>query len=130
MEYLRSYSELITLPTFSERLDYLRLNDYMYDSPRDISYGFYKSTMWRLFAKSIRQRDLGFDLGVMGIDIRGKIIVHHINPVTEEDILIMSPMLMDPENVISTSVSTHNIIHYGHKQQELPERKPGDTKLW
>lgn len=130
MGYIRTYSELTKLKTFSERLEYLRLKDYVYESPRTISYSFYKSPPWRLFAKDIRHRDLGFDLGVDGIGIPGKIIVHHLNPVTEEDIITMSPMLMDPENVIICSVSTHNFIHYGSKIAIPPERKPGDTKLW
>lgn len=130
MEYLRSYSELMRLKTFSERLEYLRLKDVRYDSPRDISYEFFKSRMWINFAKTIRQRDLGFDLAIDGIDIPGKAIVHHINPVTEIDILELRPMLMDPENVITTSTSTHNYIHYGRKIVTPPERKPGDTKLW
>lgn len=125
----RTYSKLILLPTFNERLEYLMLKDYNYDSPRDTSHSFFKSSIWRSTRKMIIHRDLGCDLGIE--ETGGVLLVHHINPITIADLESLSPLLLDPENLITTTVKTHNVIHYGEKESfEYVERKSGDTKLW
>ena len=123
---LRRYSDMILLPSFKERLDYLMLLDGNVKSPRKNSMTFYKSKTWKQVRKEIIFRDLTFDLGVTGVDILDKVLVHHINPITDEDILNESRKLYDPENLITVSLNTHNIIHYGNKEEEYVERQPGD----
>jgi hypothetical protein len=128
---MRSYSELINFPTFSERLSYLKLLDNNVSSPRHMSYSFYQSRVWKAFRKTIIDRDLGFDLGVFGVYIDGPMLVHHINPITESDIVYQTWKLMDPNNVITVSGVTHNLIHYNKKEKETwVERGPRDTILW
>ena len=123
---LRRYSDMILFPSFKERLDYLMLLDGNVKSPRKNSMAFYKSKTWKQVRKEIIFRDLTFDLGVEGVDILDKVLVHHINPITDEDILNESRKLYDPENLITVSLNTHNIIHYGNKEYEYVERQPGD----
>lgn len=123
---LRRYSDMILLPSFKERLDYLMLLDGNVKSPRKNSMVFYKGKTWKQVRKEIIFRDLAFDLGVEGVDILDKVLVHHINPITDEDILNESRKLYDPENLITMSLNTHNIIHYGNKEDEYVERQPGD----
>lgn len=128
---MRSYSELITIPSFSERLEYLKLLDNNATSPRHMSESFYKSHIWLTVRNQIIDRDLGFDLGVFGIYIDGPIFVHHINPIEESDIVYQTKKLLDPENLITTSLNTHNLIHYRQEEKDIwVERKPGDTILW
>ena len=127
----RTYSELIALKSFSERLEYLKLGDNNALSPRHMSLPFYKSKIWETTRGIILQRDLGFDLGVFGVYVEGPMYVHHINPISEHDILHMTKKLLDPENLITTSRETHNKIHYNQQEKDVwVERKPGDTKLW
>lgn len=128
----KRYSEVIKLATFEERLEYLRLTGVSVESPRHISQVFYKSRIWKAVREDIAKRDLGCDLGVFRIYIYGPIYVHHINPITQKDIdNNVFSKLYDPENLICTSLETHNIIHY-RKEIETPyvDRSPGDTKLW
>lgn len=128
---MKSYSDLILLDSYDERLDYLKLLDNNATSPRHMSIDFYRSHAWRTVRQQILDRDLGFDLGVFGIYISGPMIVHHINPINENDILYQTKRLLDPENLITTSVDTHNKIHYNREVKEpWVERKPGDTILW
>lgn len=128
---MRSYSELILLDSFDKRLEYLKLLDNNATSPRHMSGNFYKSNIWQTVRKQIIDRDLGFDLGMFGVYIDGPMLVHHINPINESDILYQTKRLLDPENLITTSVNTHNLIHYNTKEKETwVERTPGDTKLW
>lgn len=127
----RSYSELISLNSFTERMSYLKLLDNNVTSPRHMSAQFYQSRTWRVLRKYIIDRDLGFDLGVFGVYIDGPMLVHHINPIDESDIVYQTNKLLDPENLITVSGNTHNLIHYNKKEkEEWVERKPGDTKLW
>ena len=128
----KKYSEVIKLKTFDERLEYLRLAGVSVESPRDISPAFYKSRQWKLVREEVARRDLGCDLGVFGVYIYGSIYVHHINPITQHDIEVNNyKKLYDHENLICTSLDTHNIIHYRKKVEEpYVERTPGDTKLW
>lgn len=128
---MKTYSELITIPTFKDRLDYLKLLDNNATSPRHMSEKFYRSDTWRVLRKQIIDRDLGFDLGVFGIYIPTVKMVHHINPINESDIIYQTDKLLNPENLITTSLNTHNLIHYNTKAKEVwVERTPGDTKLW
>ena len=128
---MKSYSELIKLNSFSERLEYLKLLDNNVTSPRHMSEAFYKSNIWRTIRRQIIDRDLGFDLGIFGVYIDGTMLVHHINPINESDILYQTKKLLDPENLITVSGNTHNLIHYNKVEKEQwVERKPGDTKLW
>lgn len=128
---MKTYSNLISLPSFQERLDYLKLLDNNATSPRHMSEQFYKSHTWRTLRKQIIERDLAFDLGCIGTYIEDKIIVHHINPISESDIVYQTQKLLDPENLITTSLNTHNKIHYNQEVREAwVERTPGDTKLW
>jgi len=128
---MRSYSELILLPTHAERLEYLKLLDNNVTSPRHMSASFYKSKTWKHIRQMVIDRDLGFDLGIFGVYIHGPMLVHHINPIDESDIIYQTKKLLDPENLITVSGNTHNLIHYNKKEKEQwVERKPGDTKLW
>lgn len=123
---LRRYSDMILFPSFKERIDYLMLLDGNVKSPRKNAMAFYQGKTWKQVRKEIIFRDLAFDLGVEGVDILDKVLVHHINPITDEDILNESRKLYDPENLITMSLNTHNIIHYGNKEDEYVERQPGD----
>lgn len=131
MELDKSYSEMLTFKAYGDRLAYLCVAGKQHVSPRSISEKFYKTDVWKQTRKTIIRRDLGFDLGATDMDIEDTIIVHHINPITEEDILNWSPKLLDPENLITTSLTTHNHIHYGIPvETEEVVRTPGDTSLW
>lgn len=127
----RSYSELILIPSFSERLEYLKLLDNNAESPRHMSGDFFKSKAWLITRQMIIDRDLGFDLGVFGVYIDGPMYVHHINPINEYDIRNQTKRLLDPDNLITVSMNAHNSIHYKKVEKETwVERRPGDTKLW
>lgn len=127
----RSYSELILLHTFSERLEYLKLLDNNVESPRHMSGEFFKSKIWLITRQLVIDRDLGFDLGIFGVYIDGPMYVHHINPINELDIRHRTQRLLDPDNLITSSMDTHNSIHYKKIEKERwVERRPGDTKLW
>lgn len=133
----RSYSELMKLETFEDRLDYLYLGDKIgvetFGSSRWINQKFYTSYEWRRKRAEIIARDNGCDLGVEGCELGLKnILVHHINPITEEDIVNRRSCVFDNENLISSSRRTHNHIHYGTVVvDDLPmERSPNDTTPW
>lgn len=134
---IRSYSELRRLETFEERYSYLRLRGSLgvstFRFDRWINQRFYKSTEWLRVRDQVIYRDQGCDLGIPGFEIYSGLIVHHMNPVTKDDIEHSEEWIIDPEYLITTSLRTHNAIHYGDETL-LPrgpvERKPGDTKLW
>lgn len=134
----RSYSELITLPAFEDRFEYLALNGGVgidtFGWDRYLNQKLYHDPFWKAFRRDIIIRDNGLDLGVDGYDIVGSITVHHINPITPEDILRKRPCVFDPNNVISTSDRTHKAIHYGNyksiKRDDWSPRQPHDTTLW
>lgn len=132
-DLIRTYSEMTSLKSWQERLEYLQLFDDNVDSPRFMNQSFYKSRAWLEFKKAMHRRDLGCDLGVLGAYIYDKMILHHINPVTVNDLENYNvSVLLNPENVITVSIKTHNTIHY-LKEKPIPvvyNRKPGDTKLW
>lgn len=134
---IRCYSELITLPTFEERFKYLQLNGQVGKSTfgfdRYINQNFYRSSEWKRVRNEIILRDNGCDLGMEGYEIYGRILIHHMNPITIADIESMSEYLMNPEYLISTVHNTHNAIHYGDENlliKEPIERKPNDTCPW
>ncbi len=137
----KCYSELIKFDSFKERFEYLKLNgivsDVTFGSKRYLNQEFYKSDKWKRVRRAIIIRDNGCDLGIRGHEIvnhRGIIlIIHHINPITIDDILNESSIVFDPENLITTTFRTHNAIHYGDESciiSEPIERRPNDTCPW
>ena len=134
---MKSYSELIKLKTFEERFNYLYIGDKIgsetFGDSRWINQRLYTSYEWRRKRDEIIARDNGCDLGVEGCELSSKdIIVHHINPITEDDIINRRSCVFDSENLISTSRRTHTNIHYsGEVKEILPmERRPNDTCPW
>lgn len=137
MSMNRCYSELITLPTFIERFRYLKLDGSVgmdtFGHDRWLNQVLYRSSEWKHFRNGIIVRDNGCDLGDEDRPIFGKILIHHINPLTIEDVLNRDPKIFDEENVICTQLITHNAIHYGDESilyQEPITRKPNDTCPW
>jgi len=133
----RSYRDLRRLSTFEERFRYLALGGRVgretFGFDRWVNQGFYKSREWRQARDQTIVRDNGCDLGVEGYEIYDKIYIHHINPVTLEQIERGDPCLVDPDNLITVTHRTHNAIHYGNERllpSPLVERRAGDTKLW
>lgn len=122
---IKSYSELLQFESYDERLNYLMLLDRNAKSPRKYSMPFYQSKAWKQIRDLVIFRDMAFDLGVIGHDIPDKVIVHHMNPIVDDDIFNDNKILYDLENLITTSLYTHNIIHYGAKE-EYEDRQPGD----
>ena len=135
---IRTYSELITIPTFEERFDYLKLNGLIgmetFGSDRYLNQALYRSPEWKAFRNRIVIRDNGCDLAFQDRGIYGNILIHHLNPITAEDILSRSPVLFDPNNVVCVCLNTHNAIHYGDASLLVPsnptERTPNDTCPW
>lgn len=135
---IRTYTELISLPTFAERFRYLKLfnnvgeDTFGYD--RYLNQQFYKSPIWRNIRSQIIVRDMGCDLAHPDFEIAGSIIIHHMNPITKEDVLEHSDSLLNPEFLVCVSDETHRAIHYGDESilqdLELVIRRPGDTVLW
>lgn len=133
----KTYSELSKFGTFKERFDYLKLGGFVgeetFGFDRYLNQVLYTSYEWRKIRNQVILRDNGNDLGLDGYPIRGKILIHHINPITLEDIEMRSPTLFRLDNLISTSLMTHNAIHYGDESllpQEPIERRPNDTCPW
>ena len=116
---IRTYSKLITIPTFEERYNYLKLNGIVgketFGYDRYLNQLLYRSSDWRSFRDRIIIRDNGCDLACEGFELQSRIIIHHIDPITVEDIINKHPKVFDPENVVSTSHNTHLAIHYGDK---------------
>lgn len=134
---IRTYSELITIPTFEERYDYLRLGgkvgEETFGFDRYINQLFYRSKEWKSIRDHVITRDNGCDLGIEGREIYGKILIHHMNPITKDDILQRSEYLLDPEYLITTIKNTHDAIHYGDRSLLITspvERSRNDTCPW
>lgn len=135
---IKTYSELITFETFEERYEYLRLDGVVgeetFGFDRYLNQEFYqRSQEWKRIRDFVIIRDQGCDLGIDGREIRGKIIVHHMNPITKDDLLNRTPFLLDPEYLICALKSTHDAIHYGDENLLMKgpiERKPNDTCPW
>lgn len=134
---IKRYSELILLPTFEERYKYLQLNgvigDETFGFDRYINQMFYRSQEWKQVRDYVIVRDNGCDLGIEGHEIRGKILIHHMNPIGIKDIQQVNKFLLDPEYLITTMLSTHNAIHYGDESLLVTdpiERSKNDTCPW
>lgn len=133
----RSYSELKRLKTFEDRFDYLRLGsrvgDFTFGSHRFLNQDFYRTKEWKRIRDKVILRDKACDLGIEGYDIFDRIYIHHMNPITIDDILDNREEVLDPEFLICVSFNTHNAIHYGDESllpKPFEERRPGDTTLW
>ena len=135
---IRTYTELIQLPTFEERYRYLRLGGRVgvetFGIDRWLNQNFYqRDDEWLAVRDFVIIRDNACDLGMSDRPIEERILVHHMNPITKEDILRRTKRLLDPEYLISTIKGTHDAIHYGDESKLLiapPERMPFDTCPW
>ena len=137
MMTIKTYSELITFPTFEERYEYLRLKgrvgEETFGFDRYLNQVFYKSKEWRSVRDYVIARDNGCDLGMEGYEIFGQILIHHMNPITKEDILERKDVLLNPEYLITTVKNTHDAIHYGDESLLVTapiERRKNDTCPW
>ena len=137
MKMVRTYSELITLPTFEERYRYLKIGgtvgEETFGFDRYLNQSFYKSKEWLRIRDHVIVRDQGCDLAMIDREIRGKILIHHMNPITKEDIVRRSKYLLDPEYLICTVKNTHDAIHYGDESLLIKapiERQKNDTCPW
>ncbi len=134
---IRTYSELITISDFEERYAYLQLRGSVgrptFGSERYLNQKFYTSREWRQLRHHVISRDLACDLAMPGYEINYKVIIHHMNPMESSDIVERDEAILDPEFLITTTLRTHNAIHYGDERQLLRpfvERRRGDTRLW
>ncbi len=131
-----TYTDLILLPTFKERVDFLRTDgkpsELIFDDLRFLNQALYNSRSWKTVRASVIARDLGFDLAIPGREIFGRVLVHHMNPLIPKDIYLHSEKILDPEFLITVSHDTHQMIHFGHsgKLDIVTDRFSGDTKLW
>lgn len=134
---IRTYSELIQLPTFLERFNYLKLGGVVgkdtFGWDRYLNQKFYRSQEWQSLRNWVIIRDNGCDLGIPGREIQSRVYIHHMNPIGKADLLNMTEYLMNPDFLICVSLDTHNAIHYGDETLLILDpvvRQPGDTKLW
>lgn len=134
---IRRYSHLRQIPEFEDRYRYLRLQGSVgrdsFGFDRHINQAFYRSREWKDIRHHVIARDNGCDLGVEGYEIHGELLVHHMNPMTVDDIVHAHPNILDPEYLITTTHKTHNAIHYGDEDllpRQLTPRRPGDTDMW
>ena len=135
---IRTYSELIQLETFEERFEYLRLDGMVgkdtFGFDRYLNQLFYNSLEWKQIRNFVISRDCGCDLGVMDHEIYGKVLIHHMNPLTKDDIINKTDYLLNPEYLICVSFETHQAIHYGNNNyinDNIPiQRKKNDTCPW
>lgn len=135
---IRTYSELKDIPTFKERYKYLKLSGRVgedtFGFDRYLNQIFYKSPEYRKIRREVILRDNGCDLGLENYEIFGKILVHHMNPITKTDILDRSEYALNPEYLICVSHDTHNAIHYGDESllpiEDIVVRRPNDQAPW
>lgn len=139
---IKSYSELMQLATWQERFEYLylgdnKIGDMTFGGHRHLNQTLYLSLEWKRLRRDIIIRDNGCDMGIVDYPIpdRSKIIIHHMNPITIDDLLNENSIVMDPENLIAVSFDTHQMIHYGSASRRSTihldgNRKKDDTKLW
>lgn len=135
---IKNYRELITLPTFEERFLYLKLDGCVGEDTfgwmRYLNQKFYSSVEWKKLRRDLILRDNCCDLGVDGYEIFGRVYIHHIMPLKKEDVINNANCLWNPDNLIITTLETHNAIHYGDEsilnKNIITERKPNDTCPW
>ena len=135
---IRCYSELMSYETFEERFNYLKIGGAVgkatFGFDRYLNQVFYDTAEWKRIRDKVIIRDNGCDLGIGDHIIRYKILIHHMNPITKEDILDRNPDILNPEYLITTMYDTHNAIHYGDERYlrrfQVIERKPNDTIPW
>lgn len=138
MRTIRCYSELVSLLSLKERYEYLKLNGFVGDTTfgghRYLNQMLYQSYRWQQVRDAVIIRDNGYELGVPGYLIRGPITIHHMNPISVDDILHDRDYIYDPEFLISTSSPVHKAIHYGNEsllpKNEIIERCQNDTIPW
>ena len=137
MTIYKTYSELIKMETFEDRFEYVNLfgvvGEITFGGHRLLNQILYQTYKWKMARREVILRDNGCDLAHEDYQIQGSIYIHHINPITIDDILKERPCVFDLENLISTSFKTHNAIHYGSKDllpDRLIERQKNDTCLW
>lgn len=134
---MKTYSELITYPDYISRFNYLKLNGQAFDMNLEVhrwlNQRFYHTPEWKQARNAVIIRDGGFDLACPDRPIMGRPIIHHLNPITKDDVINRNPIIFDPENLILVSHTTHNAIHYGDENLLIKDpvvRAPGDTCLW
>lgn len=134
---IRTFTELVALLTFRERFEYLKLDGVVgadtFGFDRYLNQIFYRSKEWKSVRNAVIVRDNGCDLGLEGYDIHGNILIHHMNPISADDIINRRDYILNPNFLICTSFQTHNAIHYGDTSQlitDLVERSPNDTCPW
>jgi hypothetical protein len=134
---IRTYTELCRIRDFNERFQYLRLYSSVgvpvFGFDRYLNQRFYRSSEWRQLRSQVIARDRGCDLGVEGYEIYDRIAIHHMNPMSVEQVTHGDASILDPEFLITVSSRTHNAIHFGDEKllaTPLIVRRPGDTKLW
>lgn len=136
---MRTYTELSRIDNFIDRYRYLKLDgnvaEETFGFDRYLNQQFYRSKEWKELRNRIIVRDMGCDLGVSGCEIYGAILIHHMNPVDERDILGRTELLLNPEYLVCVSRDTHNAIHYGDEKliksmYKVPVRSANDTCLW
>lgn len=134
---VRTYSELCKIDSYKDRFDYLKLDGAVgvatFGSKRYLNQKFYISEEWKRVRDYVITRDLGCDMGVEGFDILGTIHIHHMNPIVSEDLIEKNPDILNPDYLITVSVSTHRAIHYGSADLLVlapVERTPNDTCPW
>lgn len=135
---IRTYSELCRIHSYEDRFNYLKLQGSVgratFGFDRYLNQKFYKSAEWKHIRDIVIIRDMGCDMGCADHEIGGRIIIHHMNPMSVEDLEHNPGLLLDPEFLICVSHETHNAIHYGDdsivKKYDITDRHPNDTKLW
>jgi hypothetical protein len=137
MTRIRTYSELRRFDTLEDRFNYLVLRGHVgistFGFDRHVNQAFYTSTEWKQIRHYVIVRDNACDLGVEGYEIHSRLLIHHMNPMTVDDIANGDPSILDPEFLITTTHKTHNAIHFGNDRllpRPVAERRPGDTRLW
>lgn len=137
MTIIRTYSELIKIPTFEERFEYLNLDgkvgEETFGFDRYLNQVFYKSDEWKSIRNEVIIRDNGCDLGIEDREIHGRIIIHHMNPITVDDIIHRNEDILNPEYLICVADNTHKAIHYGDEDlliKDFIERTKNDTCPW
>lgn len=134
---IKSYDALILLDTIEDRYNYLRIGGSVgyetFGFDRYLNQSFYQSTEWKRVRDGVISRDNGYDLGLEGYEINGRILIHHMNPIRPNQIKFFDPDILDPDFLISCSHKTHNAIHYGDENllpRRIVERRPNDTIPW